>query len=212
MGETGSNISKPVGLASLADRDVERLRASLPEMPPAAERPVMVIVSGLPGTGKSYFSRRIVSQVPLLVMESDVMRKVLFPDPGYTPSENRRLFRAYHSLIDDLLGHKVPLLLDATNLVESHREGLYRIAEGRGVGIIIVYLKASPDVVYQRLEGRSKGMDREDNSEADWRVYRRMQSTVQPIGRDHFAFDTSGDISPAVARVVQEIRCFMSTD
>ena len=208
---TRSNTYEQGKPLSPADRDVERLRASLPEVPPV-ERPVLVVVSGLPGTGKSYFSRRIVSQVPLLVLESDVLRKVLFPDPEYTPSENRRLFRACHSLIDDLLGRKIPLLLDATNLVESHRESLYRIAEGRGAETIIVYMKAPPDVVYQRLEGRSKGVDLEDNSDADWRVYRRMRSAVQPIRRDHFEFDTSGDISPAVARVVQEIRRCMSTN
>ena len=208
---TRSNTYEQGKPLSPADRDVERLRASLPEIPPA-ERPVLVIISGLPGTGKSYFSRRIVSQVPLLVLESDVMRKVLFPVPRYTPSENRRLFGACHSLIDGMLGQKVPLLLDATNLVESHRKGLYRIAERRGVGLIIVYLEAPLDVVYRRLEGRSKGVDPEDSSDADWRVYRRMQSTVQPIGRDHFAFDTSGDISPAVARVVEAIRRCMSTD
>ena len=208
---TRSNTYEQGKPLSSVDGDVERFRASLPEMPPA-ERPVLVIVSGLPGTGKSYFSRRVVGQVPLLVLESDVLRKVLFPAPRYTPSENRRLFRACHSLIDDLLGCKVPLLLDATNLIESHREGLYRIAEGRGAEIILVYLEASPDVVYRRLGGRSKGVDPEDNSDADWRVYRRMRSAVQPIGRDHFAFDTSGDISPAVARVVQEIRRYMSTD
>lgn len=212
MLRTRSNTYEQGKPLSSAYRDVERLRASLPEMPLPAERPVVVIVSGLPGTGKSYFSRRIVSQVPLLVLESDVMRKVLFPVPRYTPSENRRLFGACHSLIDGLLEQKVPLLLDATNLVEGHRESLYRIAEGRGAGLILAYLEAPPDVVYRRLEGRSRGMDREDNSDADWRVYRRMRSAVQPIGRDHFAFDTSGDISLAVARVVQEIRRCMSTD
>ena len=209
---TRSNTYEPDGPVSSAARDIERLRASLSTMPPPVARPVLVVVSGLPGTGKSYFSRRIVSQVPLLVLESDVLRKVLFPAPKYTPFESRRLFRACHSLIDDLLEHKVPLLLDATNLVEDHREGLYRIAEGRGACLILVYLKAPPDVVYERLEGRSKGVDPEDNSSADWQVYRRMRSAVQPIRRDHFAFDTSGDISPAVARVVQEIRRCMSTD
>ena len=204
MRKTRNNISELVG-------DVERLRASLPEKPRLIARPVLVVVSGLPGTGKSHFSRRLVSQEPLLVMESDVLRKVLFPDPKYTASESKRLFRACYSLIDDLLGHEVPILLDATNLVESHRERLYSIVARRGGRLILVYLKAPPDVVYERLKCRSNGVDPEDNSGADWQVYKRMRSAVQPIKRDHFVFDTSSDISPAITRVVQEIRgCFQS--
>ena len=199
MRKTRSNIpasssdrSEPVGPASSArqppaghglpvgqaDRDVERLRASLPERPPMAARPVLVVVSGLPGTGKSYFSRRLVSRVPLLVLESDVLRKVLFPAPEYTAFESERLFRACYSLIDELLGHGVPLLLDATNLVEAHRESLYSTVARREARLIFVYLKAPPDVVYKRLKSRSNGVDSEDSSSADWQVYQRMRSAV----------------------------------
>ncbi len=204
MRETRSNISELV-------EDVERLRASLPERPVAAV-PVLVVVCGLPGTGKSYFSRRLVSQVPLLILESDVLRKVLFPDPKYTAFESKRLFRACYALIDDLLGHEVPVLLDATNLVEGHRESLYDTVARRGARLVLVHLKAPPDVVYGRLKSRSNGADPEDNSGADWQVYQRMRSAAQPIKRSHFVFDTSGDISPAINRVVQEIRHWVSTD
>ena len=53
-------------------------------------RPVMVVVSGLPGSGKSHFSRRLAEQVGLFTLESDVLRTALFPSPSYTRSESRR--------------------------------------------------------------------------------------------------------------------------
>ena len=67
--------------------DAQTLRGSLSELPSPVARPVMVVVSGLPGSGKSYFSRRVASRVPLLVLESDALRRVLFPEPSYTASE-----------------------------------------------------------------------------------------------------------------------------
>ena len=140
----------------------------------------MVVVGGLPGSGKSYFSRRLVAQVPLLVLESDVLRKVLFPSPNFTSAESGRLFRACHSLTDDLLRRGIPILLDAMNLVEVHRESLYQIADQVGARLILIYLKAPHEVVYERLQGRSQGVDPEDNSSADWQVYQRMFSRQSP--------------------------------
>ena len=191
--------------------DVERLRASLPSLPPPVARPVLVVISGLPGSGKSYFGRMLVAQVPLFVLESDILRKVLFPTPSYSRLESARLFRACHSLIGELLRQGIPLLLDATNLIEGHRERLYHIADRLGVKSVLVYLKAPPEVVYERLKGRSEGLDTEDESSADWQVYQRMYSTAEPIKRSHLAVDTSRDISPAVAKVWREIRHWMRT-
>ena len=186
--------------------DVQRLRASLPQGPPPVAKPVMVMVSGLPGSGKSYFSRRLVEQVPLLALESDVLRKVLFPSPDYTAAESARLFKACQSLIADLLRQGMPVLLDATNLIEGNRERLYHVADGLRVRLVIVHLKAPPEVVRERLKGRSEGRDPEDKSDADWQVYRKMCSTAEPIKRNHFVVDTSRDISPAIAKVAREIR------
>ena len=191
--------------------NVELLRATLLKGTLPVAKPVMVVISGLPGSGKSYFSRRLVEKVPLLVLESDVLRKALFPSPSYTNSESASLFRACHALIYDLLGQGVPLLLDATNLLDGHRERLYHIADLLGAKLILLHLKAPPEVVYQRLKGRSERRDQEDQSSADWEVYQRMSSTAEAIKRDHFVVDTSRDLSPAIAKVVREITRSMRT-
>ena len=192
-------------------QDVERLKASLPDLPIAVARPVLVVVSGLPGSGKSHFSRKLAEQVPLLVLQSDALRKVLSPSPSYTNVESARLFKACHSLIEELLTQGNPLLLDATNLIEEHRERLYYIADRLAVKAVLVYLKAPPHVIYQRLKGRSEGVDAEDQPGAGWKVYKRMYPTVEPIKRGHLAVDTSKDISPAIAKVAGEIRRWMRT-
>jgi predicted kinase len=184
--------------------DVQRLKESLGELPEPVVKPTFIMVSGLPGTGKSSFCRQLVERVPLAILESDSLRKLLFPSPSYTAKESTRLFQACSRLIEELLRRGISLALDATNLEEHHRERFYHIAEQVGVNLIIVRIDAPPEVVHQRLEQRAKGMNPGDNSEADWRVYRRMKSTAQRIRRNHFAVDTSKDITPVIDKIVRQ--------
>jgi predicted kinase len=184
--------------------DVQRLKDNLGELPEPVVKPSFIMVSGLPGTGKSYFCRRLVDRVPLATLESDSLRKSLFPSPSYSARESFRLFQACSRLTEELLRRGISLALDATNLEEHHRERFYHIAEQVGANLIIVRIDAPPDVVHQRLEQRCKGMNPEDNSEADWRVYRRMKSTAQRIRRNHFAVDTSKDITPVIDKIVRQ--------
>ncbi|TET38329.1 MAG: ATP-binding protein [Dehalococcoidia bacterium] len=185
--------------------DVQKLRESLGQLPEATVNPAFIVVSGLPGTGKSYFCRKLAERLPFPILESDALRKVLSPSPNYSPGESNRLFGACHLLIEELLRRGIPLIFDATNLVERHRERLYQIANRIGARLIIVRVEAPPELVRQRLQDRSAGVDLEDKSEADWRVYQKMRTSVQRIRRNYFAVDTSNDITPVINKIVREV-------
>jgi predicted kinase len=166
--------------------------------------PPFIVVSGLPGTGKSYLCHRLAERFPLLILESDALRQALFNQPNYGAEESARLFRAIHLLIEELLKKGVPLALDATNLSESNREYLYQIAERCGIRLILVWLEAPDELVRQRLQERARATHREDMSQADWNVYLKMRDSVQPMRRHHFVVDTSRDISPVLSKIVRE--------
>jgi predicted kinase len=185
-------------------RDARKLREGLGELPEPVARPVFVMVSGLPGTGKSYFSRRLTEQLPSVVVESDALRKRLFRAPSYSANESHRLFQACHRLIEDLLGGGISVILDATNLIEHQREHLYRIADRLGVKLIVVQAESPAEVVRERLGKRQEGGGEHDSSDADWYVYQRMKNKAQRIRRNYFSLDTSKDMEPILGKVVRE--------
>ena len=192
---------------ALLSDDVNLLLWHLASVPDPLPRGVLVVVSGLPGTGKSYFSRRLAERFPIAVVETDVMRKALSPTPTYSADESARLFRACHGLIEDMVRKGIPVLLDATNLVESNRERLYNIAHRADAKLILVRVEAPVEVVAERLGQRDGGTgDPEDNSTAGREVYDRMSSSVEPIRRNHLAVDTSRDITPVIEKIVREIQ------
>jgi len=185
--------------------DVKKLRESLGQLPAPVVKPALIVVSGLPGSGKSYFCRKLAEQLSLPVLESDALRKVLFPSPSYSPEESSRLFQACHLLIEELLRRGMSLIFDATNLIERHREHLYHIADQVGAKLIIVRTEAPAELVRQRLEDRAAGAHPSDRSEAGWNVYQKMKKTEQKIRRNHFVVDTSRDIAPVINKVVREV-------
>jgi predicted kinase len=186
--------------------DVQRLTESLGELPEPEVEPIFIAVSGLPGTGKSYFCHKLVERLPFIILESDALRKELFRQPRYSPEESARLFRALHLLIEGLLKRGISLILDATNLSERFRERLYNIADRLGVKLILVRVEAPPEVVYERLKVRQEVASPENKSDADWAVYQRMRATAEEMRRNHYAVDTSRDITPVLDKVVREVR------
>lgn len=189
-----------------ATADVQKLKQGLDGYPEPVANPTFVLVCGLPGVGKSYFSRRLSERLPGVIVESDALRKRLCPSPTYSAQESHRLFTACHRLIEELLGSGITVILDATNLAEQHRERLYQISERLRVKLIIVWVEAPREVILQRLRGRSIGVDPQDNSEADWGVYQRMRVRMERIRRNYFAVDTSRDIAPVIDKITREAK------
>jgi predicted kinase len=185
------------------DKDVEKLRQSLNSLPQPQVKPPLIVVSGLPGAGKSFLCRRLTETLPFLVLASDTLRRVLFPNPQHDEHENKRLFSACHVLIEELLRKGVPVIFDATNLLEHHREYLYRAAERAGAKLILVWVEAPEEVVRQRLLAREAIAVPQYDSEAGWKVYDRMRPRREKISRNHLVVDTSQDITVAVEKIVR---------
>jgi len=183
--------------------DVQRLTESLGQLVEPVVKPAFIAVSGLPGTGKSYFCGRLAERLPLVILESDTLRKVLFLSPSYSSEESSRLFRAIHLLIERLLKKGISLILDATNLSERHREYLYSIADRLDVKLVLVRVEAPPEVVRGRLESRLENLG--SKSDADWAIYQKMKPLAQKIRRKHYAVDTSRDITPVLDKIVKEV-------
>ncbi|MFH1032046.1 MAG: ATP-binding protein [Chloroflexota bacterium] len=192
-----------MGNALLID-DAEKLSDSLGQLPESVASPAFVVVSGLPGTGKSYFCRKLTEKFPFIILESDALRKALFSSPNYSAEESSRLFQAIHNLIERLLKKGISVILGATNLSERNREYLYSIAEHAGIKLIIVRVEAPPELVQARLSRRQE--DKESKSEADWTVYQKMKPTVEKISHRHYVVDTSRDITPVLEKIAREIR------
>ncbi len=184
---------------------VDILRNSLNELPEPLPRPLLIVVIGLPGTGKTYFTHLLYQRFPVALLESDSMRAALFKRPSYSQKESAQLFNTCHLLIEELLSKSIPVAFDATNLIEANRRKLYDIADRTGAALILVKMKASRKVIRRRLRDRSNITKQGSHSKADWEVYKKLARSEEPIERSHYSIDTSRDVEGTLDSIVTEV-------
>ena len=175
----------------------ETIEGTLGPLPAARSVPLLVGLSGLPGSGKSHFARRLLAAAPFVHLESDALRRRIFERPAYTQAENLQLFRAVHWVAERLLARGVNTIVDATNLRESYRETLANLARRQGAELALVSLTAPEALLRERLQAR----DTAGSEEAGLAVYERLLSEVEPPALPHLAVDSSRDIEPYVQQV-----------
>lgn len=183
-----------------------RAAQALEIRPIPTPHPRLILMVGLPGTGKSTLARRLAALLPAPIVESDRVRRILFKWPRHTLNESRRVHQVCRVLIEQLLRQGSSVIFDATNLIEAHRALIYQIADRLRIPLVILFVTAPPEVVRDRLEGRSRQRRPEDASEATWSVYERMRRYMEPIGRPYLEVDTSRDLETLLPQLVEAIR------
>ena len=63
---------------------------------------MLVVVCGLPGSGKTFFSRALAKEIDAIVLSSDEMRKTGFAKFGYSPRQKSRVYDLMFEVASDL--------------------------------------------------------------------------------------------------------------
>lgn len=153
---------------------------------------------GVPGSGKSYLARTLSAEFGAELVQTDAVRKELFPEPRYTSAEHATVYEACGRRIAELLGRGACVIFDGTNLREKRRRALYQLAERASAQAIVVVAYASDEVIRARLQGRVEGLDPDDQSDADLPIYLRMRRDVEPVPRPHIVVNTETAPGPVI--------------
>ena len=154
----------------------------------------LIVMSGLPGTGKSHLAHQLVALLGYIVIASDSVRKTLVRNPKYNSNEHYRVFRASHTYVNELLERRFGVIFDATNLNSHAINPLRRIANQTKSDFSIIRCVAPEQVIEARLIKRTEGQD-DFESDADWRIYKMLKPNQKEIKSCDYIVDSSTDTS-----------------
>ena len=158
-------------------------------------------MAGAPGSGKSYLGGILAEALGAELIQTDAVRKEMFPEPRYTPSEAAAVYSACHRQIRAGLAAGKRIVFDGTNLSERRRRTLYALADDANARLVIVSAYAPESVIRARLNQRMTARTPGDVSDADWTIYLRMRNDAEPIGLPHIIANTTVGFGPVVRMV-----------
>lgn len=159
----------------------------------APPSPRLCITHGLPGSGKTFQSQRLLEREGAIRLRSDVERKRLFGlgmledsrSHGldlYHPEATARTYEYLFATARSLLQAGWPVMLDAAFLLRAERARAQALAQDLGVPYAILDCQAPPEVLRQRLRARTA-----DASEADVDVLAKLETMAQPLDQSELA-------------------------
>ena len=162
-------------------------------------QPELIIMCGLPGSGKSTAARYIAKQLRGRLLVADVVRRQMFETRTYSEEERQVVYEELLRRAAPLLSEGVSVVLDATYLSASHREDAFKVGERFDAKCRVVHVTCTEEVAKERIQQRvAQGSDA---SEADVAVYLKLKNALEPIRRPHSIIDNSSDY----ARLKREI-------
>ncbi len=152
------------------------------------------IMHGLPGSGKTWVSQRLLEQEGAIRLRSDVERKRLYglgmlEDSRaqgldlYGADTTARTYAQLFGMARTALQAGFPVILDAAFPHRAERDQAYALARKLGVPFSIVHCEAPLPVLRERLLAR-----RGDASEANLTVLEHLREVVEPLSVEELSF------------------------
>ena len=114
--------------------------------------PGLVVLHGLPGSGKSYFGELVAGLTDAVTLNSDRFRKAIVSGVAqYDGAENKRLFTAMNLRTEQLLEQDWVVIFDSSGLRDWIRQPLESIAGKYGIEPVRVHLDPPESAGQSRL-------------------------------------------------------------
>jgi predicted kinase len=161
-------------------------------------RPALVLLSGLPGAGKTTFALALAPRLGAEHIESDAVRRTLFAAPIYDSRESAQVFARVEALARAALEGGRHAVIDATNVAQKDRRRFVRLAQRFDAAIVAVRIMAPDEEIRRRLRDPRDGF-----SQADVRVFEMMRAKVERFAVPAVVVDTRYPVEPSVELVAR---------
>ena len=146
---------------------------------------MLIIVLGLPGTGKTYFAQQLAERIAIPHFNTDQVRDELNLKGHYDGAAKQQVYdQLFQKALDAFEAHSA-VIIDATFSQKHHREQIKKLTERKGQPLYFIKMTADEATIRQRVAQSRK------DSEADFSVYQQVKQAFHPLEEPHLTLNSS---------------------
>lgn len=148
---------------------------------------MLIIVAGLPGSGKSYFASRLAQRLGARYISSDITRKSMSAMGKYAFEDKLEVYEEMGREAATALRNGETVVVDATFYHQKMRDLFVTLGVLLNKPLRYLKVEADEELIRERL--RHPRLD----SEADFSVYRYVRSQYEDERHDHLVIESTDD-------------------
>ncbi|MDR1196966.1 MAG: ATP-binding protein [Candidatus Nomurabacteria bacterium] len=117
--------------------------------------PMVIVVVGVPGVGKSFFARRFAETFSAPLVSEDKIRYTLFTNHTYSKNENVMVEQVARLIVDELLVNGKTFILDGGYSSRVSRDNIAHLASQYDFRTLIVWVQTEEATARRRAQNRS---------------------------------------------------------
>lgn len=159
---------------------------------------MIVLVFGLPGTGKTYISKKIAAETGAVHLNTDMIREKLRFTGNYDKKTKQQVYNELFKHVSLELIKGSDVIVDGTFHLEKRRKQLKKIAKEFGSEIHFIEMKVKEETAGTRLKKSRK------HSEADFEVYQQIRNEFEIPEAKHLELWSDEEETQKLIKKVKE--------
>lgn len=145
---------------------------------------MILLVFGLPGTGKTYFAKHYAKETGAIHLNTDVVRERLGFKGEYDEKTKQQVYNELFKQAKIELQKGVDVIVDGTFYQKRRRKQVERMAEEVKQEIFFIEIKTDEKTAKKRVKKQRK------YSDAGRDVYDELKSGFEPVERDFLELES----------------------
>jgi predicted kinase len=150
---------------------------------------MLIVITGLPGTGKSTIAEALAKEIDAIILSTDKIRKMIFENPIYNEEDKRIVYNELFSQTSENLSKGKNVILDGTFYTKALRKRANEVGKLLAKNVYFVYCETPEEILKERINNR-----RDKYSDADYSVYLKMKKIFEEFEEKVIKIDTSQNL------------------
>jgi len=145
------------------------------------KRPVIIMLYGFPGSGKTFFARNVCKSLQAVHLSDDRIRGELFEKPRYDKAENSVVSHLIEYMAGEFLNTVVSVVIDVDTRKSNYRRHIRELAAKHRARTIVLWFQIDAEASFARLDTR----DRRKHDDKFSRTYSKQEFETYAAAMQH---------------------------